>query len=144
MVLRLRCLELTCLASVTYHLHSDHALFKRAIVMSGTCFLTAPLSYEFHEQNYAQAMAPLGLSNVSVEERIRTLLEIPGQEIISKIPPSVQSAPAVDGDMVLSVATQAQTADKNSTVPKAKSWCRDLMIGDAEMDVSTLNNRSPS
>lgn len=112
--------------------------------MSGTWFLTGPLSYESHEQNYTQAMEALGLSNASVEERIKALLEMPGREVISKVPPSVQSAPAIDGDMALSSATHAQTADKDSTVPKGKSWCRDLMIGDAEMDVSAPNNQSSS
>lgn len=104
--------------------------------MSGTFFLTEPLPYKLHEQNYAQAMAALGLSDASAEERLKVLLEIPGQELISKIPPSVQSAPAIDGDMVLSAATHSQIADKNSTIPKGKNWCKELMIGDAEMDVS--------
>lgn len=104
--------------------------------MSGSFFLNDPLPYDLHEQNYARAMAALGLSNANVEERLTALLETPGDELISKIPPSVQSVPAVDGDIVLSVPTQAQAADKDSAVPKGKRWCKDLMIGDAEMDVS--------
>lgn len=105
--------------------------------MSGTYFLTEPLSYEIHEQNYRQATAALGLSNATTEERLSVLLETPGQEFLSKIPPSILSAPAIDGDMVLSAATHAQTADKSSNIPKGKSWCRELMIGDAQTDVGT-------
>ncbi|RJE26204.1 Carboxylesterase [Aspergillus sclerotialis] len=125
-------------ASVTYHLHSDEPLFKRAIVMSGTYFLTEPQPYEMHEQNYQKAMEALGLSNATADERLRVLLETPGQELISKIPPSVISAPAIDGDVVLSVATHAETSDKNSNVPKGKAWCKELMIGDAQMDASIM------
>lgn len=127
---------LTLLASVTYHLHSDEALFKRAIVMSGTYFLTEPQSYELHEQNYQQAIAALGLSDATAEERLQVLLETPGQVLVSKIPPSVFSTPAIDGDMVLSTTTHDETSDKNSNIPKGKSWCKELMIGDAQMDVS--------
>lgn len=79
-------------------------------------------------------MAALGLSNATVGERLKALLETPVQGLISKIPPSVLSAPAIDGDMVLA-ATHAATADKSSSVPKGKHWCEELMIGDAQMDV---------
>ena len=106
--------------------------------MSGTFHLSEPLSYESHEQNYASAMSALGLSNATAEERLKVLLETPGDEIISKIPPSVQASPAIDGDMVLSVPRQAESADKDSAVPRGKKWCKELMIGDAEADVSTV------
>lgn len=104
--------------------------------MSGTYFLTDPQPYEIHEQNYQQAMQALGLSSATAYERLKFLLETPGQELICKIPPSVISAPAIDGDMVSSAATHAETSDKNSNIPKGKSWCKELMIGDAHMDVS--------
>lgn len=131
-------------ACVTYHLDSDEQLFKRAIVMSGTCLLIQPLPYELHEQNYQQAIAALGLTNASSEERIRALLETPGDDLVAKIPPTVLAVPAIDGTMVTSPVTYAQVADKNSDFPRGKKWCEDLMIGDAQMDVScheTLSNR---
>lgn len=107
--------------------------------MSGTYFLIEPLSYDIHEQNYRQATAALGLSNATTGEKLRVLLETPGQELLSNIPPSVLSAPAIDGDMVLSAATHAETADKKSNIPKGKSWCKELMVGDAQMDVGTYH-----
>ncbi|KAH1659251.1 hypothetical protein KXW87_002929 [Aspergillus fumigatus] len=125
-------------ACVTYHLDSDEQLFKRAIVMSGTCLLIQPLPYELHEQNYQQAIAALGLTNASSEERIRALLETPGDDLVAKIPPTVLAVPAIDGTMVTSPVTYAQVADKNSDFPRGKKLCEDLMIGDAQMDASIM------
>ncbi|EAW16306.1 putative carboxylesterase [Aspergillus fischeri NRRL 181] len=125
-------------ACVTYHLDSDEQLFKRAIVMSGTCLLIQPLPYDLHEQNYQQAIAALGLANASSEERIRALLETPGDDLVAKIPPTFLAAPAIDRAMVTSVVTYAQVADKGSDIPRGKKWCEDLMIGDAQMDASIM------
>ncbi|GIC87941.1 putative carboxylesterase [Aspergillus udagawae] len=125
-------------ACVTYHLDSDEQLFKRAIVMSGTCLLIQPLPYDLHEQNYQQAIATLGLANSSSEERIRTLLETPGEDLVARIPPAVLAVPAIDGDIVSSAISYAQVADKASNFPRGKKWCEDLIIGDAQMDASIM------
>ncbi|EAW06756.1 putative carboxylesterase [Aspergillus clavatus NRRL 1] len=125
-------------ASVTYQLDSDEPLFKRAIVMSGTSLLIQPLPCDVHEQNYQQAISALRLADLSPQERIQALLKIPGKELLAKIPPSVLSAPAIDEDMVLSFPTYTQVASKNSNIPRGKSWCKDILIGDAQMDASIM------
>ncbi|KAL4901411.1 hypothetical protein BDW74DRAFT_187648 [Aspergillus multicolor] len=125
-------------ASVTYHLNSEVPLFKRAIAMSGTYFLSQPLPYEAHEQNYQKAISALGLSDASPKERIKALLETPGGEIVSRLPPTILSSPAIDGDIVPSAPSHAQVGDTNSDVPKGKNWCHDLMVGDAQMDASII------
>jgi hypothetical protein len=112
--------------------------------MSGTCLLIQPLPYDLHEQNYQQAIAALGLADAGSEERIRALLETPGDDLVARIPPTVLAVPAIDGDMVSSAVTYAQVADKGSDFPRGKKWCEDLMIGDAQMDVGRhepLSNR---
>ncbi|KAL6232491.1 hypothetical protein BDW75DRAFT_247123 [Aspergillus navahoensis] len=121
-------------ASVLYHLSSDHVLFKRAIVMSGSHFLIQPLPLDLHEANYNRAMVALGLSGASAEERIRALLETPGHELLSRLPPSVISVPAVDSDFVSEPPTFAKVMDPNVDVPRGREWCKELMIGDAQMD----------
>ncbi|KAL5001343.1 Alpha/Beta hydrolase protein [Aspergillus recurvatus] len=125
-------------ASVTYHLDSEKPLFKRAIAMSGTCFLSQPLPYDAHEQNYEKAISALGLSDAAPAERIKALLETPGADIVSKLPPSILAAPAIDGDIVPSAPSHAQTGSASSDVPKGKNWCADLMVGDAQMDASII------
>ncbi|KAL2856175.1 Alpha/Beta hydrolase protein [Aspergillus pseudodeflectus] len=125
-------------ASVTYHLNSEKALFKRAISMSGTYFLTQPLPYEAHEQNYQKAVSALGLSGAAPEVRIKALLEIPAEDIVSRLPPSILAVPAVDGDIVPSAPSRAETGRSNSSEPRGKNWCHELMIGDAQMDASII------
>ncbi|GKZ68625.1 hypothetical protein AnigIFM50267_003364 [Aspergillus niger] len=125
-------------ASVTFHLDSETPLFKRAILMSGSRFFVQALPYDAHEGNYRQAISALGLENATSDERIKALLETPGQDLLAKLPPSVLTAPAVDGDMVPSTVTYAQVADRTSNIPKGKQWCRDLLIGDAQYDTNIL------
>ncbi|GKZ32646.1 hypothetical protein AbraIFM66950_002171 [Aspergillus brasiliensis] len=125
-------------ASVTFHLDSETPLFKRAILMSGSQFFVQALPYDVHEGNYQHAMSALGLQNATSDERIKALLELPGQDLLAKLPPSVLSAPAVDGDMVPSAATYAQVADRASDIPRGKQWCHDLLIGDAQCDINIL------
>ncbi|KAJ5967319.1 hypothetical protein N7501_003567 [Penicillium viridicatum] len=131
-------------ASVTYHLHSDEPLFKRAIVMSGTFLLVRALPYEVHEKNYLRAIEALGLTNVTTEARIQALLETPGHEIISKISDTALTAPAIDGDMVLPGMTFADVEKCRSDVPRGKAWCRELMIGDAQTDSSIISVLEPN
>lgn len=128
-------------ASVTYHLHSEKPLFKRAIVMSGSFILLPALPYDVHEENYKQAIAALGLANATPEERIRILLETPGQDLLSKLPPSVRFVPALDGDIVPSGVTYAQVGDKGANVPRGKTWCDSLLVGDTQMDVNYTPDR---
>ncbi|KAJ9288700.1 hypothetical protein DTO021C3_3729 [Paecilomyces variotii] len=123
-------------ASVTIHLLSDQPLFKRAIAMSGTYLLLPPLEYNVQEENYKAAIAALGLEDKTVEERIKVLLETPAQEVITKLPPSIALTPAVDGDLIPSGISFSQTEDRNSKVLRAKEWCKDLLIGDAQIDAS--------
>ncbi|KAL2856426.1 Alpha/Beta hydrolase protein [Aspergillus pseudoustus] len=125
-------------ASVTYHLSSEQALFKRAIVMSGTYFLTQPLPYEAHEQNYQKAVVALGLSDTTPEERIKALLAIPAGEIVSRLPLSILAVPAIDGDIIPSAPSHAETSRTASNEPRGKGWCRELMIGDARVDASII------
>jgi carboxylesterase type B len=119
-------------------LNSEKPLFKRAIAISGTYFLSQPLPYDAHEQNYQKAISALGLSDATPAERIKALLERPGSDIVSQLPPSILAAPAVDGDIVPAAPSHAHTGSTTSDVPKGKNWCTDLMIGDAQMDVSAL------
>jgi hypothetical protein len=123
---------------VTYHLQSQTPLFKRAIVLSGTSLLIQPLPYEVHEENYKQAIAALGLADASAEDRVQALLEIPGQEIVTKLPHSVRYAPAIDSDIVIPGVTFSAVGSLESKALRGKEWCQELLIGDAEADVCWL------
>lgn len=123
------------LASVTYHLHSQKPLFKRAIAMSGTSLLIQALPYEEHEDNYKRVIAALGLRGAAPADRVKALLEIPGHELVSKLPPSILTAPALDNDLVLPGVTYAEVQKLELNIPPGRHWCQDLMIGDNQLDV---------
>lgn len=80
-------------------------------------------------------MVALGLENASAEDRVKALLELPGQELVTKLPPSVRFVPALDGDVIQSGVTYAEVGKRESQVLLGKEWCKDLLIGDAEVDV---------
>lgn len=103
--------------------------------MSGTSLLVQALPYEMHEENYKTAMAALGLADAPSEERVKTLLEMAGDELIAKLPPTVLVAPALDSDLVLPGVTYTELGKLNSKALPGNSWCQDLLIGDAEIDV---------
>lgn len=106
--------------------------------MSGTSLLVQALPYDAHEDNYKRAMEALGMTASSAEERVEALLDMPGQELIAKLPPSVLTAPAIDGDLVRPGVTYAELGKLDSDILPGNSWCRELLIGDAEIDVSSL------
>ncbi|KAL4869900.1 hypothetical protein BDV12DRAFT_184854 [Aspergillus spectabilis] len=130
-------------ASVMHHLHSTQPLFKRAIVMSGSYFLLPPLPLSKHEENYKKALAALGLGDLPADERIKALMEIPAQEIASRLPRPVLAAPAIDGDTITECPTFADLADPNNGYPKGKVWCEELLVGDVQMDGNIIRVLMP-
>ena len=107
--------------------------------MSGTSLLSKAVDYTEHEQNYENATNALGLADMSSSERVAAILEMPASELISKLPPSILTAPAVDGDIISSALTYTQVGSLESTDLPGKSWCSDLLIGDAEADVRIVH-----
>ncbi|KAL4935061.1 hypothetical protein BDV06DRAFT_139004 [Aspergillus oleicola] len=126
-------------ASVTYHLNSKEPLFKRAVSMSGTYFLSQPLPYNAHEQNYQKAIAALGLSDTSTQEgRIKALLEMPATDLVARLPPSILAVPAIDGDIMPAAPSHEKVGNVTSDVPVGKNWCQELLVGDAQIDASII------
>jgi hypothetical protein len=107
-------------------------------MMSGSYFLLPPLPLSTHEENYKAAIAALGLGQLSAEERICALLETPAETLISRLPRTVITAPAIDGDIITECPTFADLATPKNGYPKGKMWCEELLVGDVQMDVSCL------
>ncbi|PYH42313.1 putative carboxylesterase [Aspergillus saccharolyticus JOP 1030-1] len=126
-------------ASVACHLEAETPLFRRAIMMSGNRFFSPSLAYEAHEERYEQIMAALGLTDASLEQRLSVLLNTPGEELVAKVPPSIAPAFALDGDLVPTAITYAQLGDRTNRVPRGKDWCRDIMVGDAQIDANIIH-----
>lgn len=103
--------------------------------MSGTSLLSQAFSYDAHEENYKKAMVALGLAEVSAHTRVQALINMEGHELVSKLPPSILTAPAIDSDLVQRGVTYFELGELNSKILAGNEWCRELLIGDAEMDV---------
>jgi hypothetical protein len=102
--------------------------------MAGTSLLVQALPNIVHEEIYGKAIAALGLSNASAEERVKALLDMPGEQLVAQLPPGIV-APALDGDLILPGTTYAEIGKPGSSFIPGKEWCQDLLIGDNEMDV---------
>lgn len=109
--------------------------------MSGTNLLMIPFPLSVHEQGYEDAMKAWGLADATPEERIKALLERPAQDLISKLPPTVSIGFAVDGDLIPTMPTFEEIGDKGKSYPKGKTWCKELLIGNAQIDVGILQMR---
>ena len=107
--------------------------------MSGTSLLSKALSYEEHEQNYQNAMNALGLDSKNPAERVNAILRMPPSELIAKLPPSILTAPALDNDIVIPGVTFSAVADPGSKILPGQTWCTDLLIGDADIDVRSFD-----
>jgi hypothetical protein len=104
--------------------------------MSGTYLLLSPVSLDVQERSYQEAMKFWGLSDKNPEERIRFLLEAPA-DMLLKLPPSSLVATTLDNDLIPSRGSFNEVKCSQSIDPLGKSWCQDILIGDASADVST-------
>lgn len=93
------------------------------------------LPYETHEGIYKQAIEGLGLADASPEERINSLLNMPADEYLEKLPMSVLITPAIDNEIVLPGVGQSVLENLESDPLPGQEWCQDLLIGDNEADV---------
>lgn len=104
--------------------------------MSGTNILLTPLPIEAHEKGYEAVIRAWGFDKLSPEDRVKAIIETPAAELVAKYPRNVPPSFAVDGDIIPTAPTIAQISDKSAAVyPVGKSWCKELLIGDAQHDV---------
>lgn len=106
--------------------------------MSGSHFLIPPLPLSMHEEIYKQAIAALGLADIPADEKIRYLKEMLARDLASSLPPSVIIVPAIDGDIIEDRPTFDDLANPKNDYTVGKVWCEQLLIGDAQMDVSYI------
>ncbi len=126
-------------ASTTVQLSSTEPLFKRLMSMGGTSLLMRSLPPAAHEVIYDTVIDILGLKDLPSEDRIAALVKMPSEELFLKIPPQVPLLPLIDGNIIPSPSSFQRIADRSETgvseLP-GKAWCKDLLIGDCQSDVS--------
>ncbi|KAF2462453.1 para-nitrobenzyl esterase [Lineolata rhizophorae] len=118
----------------TLHLQGEEPLFERIVSMSGTSLMLKPLPPPVSEFAYAGVVEALGLKELEPAEQVKKLVEMPAEELMAKIPPSVPLLPCVDGDMVKAMSTYEGLADTLAGM----QWCKDMLIGDLRFDSHVL------
>ena len=109
------------------------------IALSGTALQKArPL--ELLEKFYGMTLSSLGLSSVPRAEQIQQLLTVPSEDFTTKLGRSIAVAPVVDGENIPKAASFDIVNDKASfrRAFPGVGYCKRLMIGDCEMDVSHI------
>jgi hypothetical protein len=119
------------------HVHQSEPLFEQMIALSGTALQRArPL--QLLEKFYSMTLSGLGLSDVPRAEQVQKLLTVPMEDFTTKLGRSIAVAPVVDGHKIPEAASFDTINDKarfQGAFPGVE-YCKRLMIGDCEMDVS--------
>jgi hypothetical protein len=122
-------------------LSSKEPLMKRCLSTGGAVLLFKPIPPVVTESAYETIIQAFGLADKSPEERIKSLLSIPADELWQKVPLGVPLLPSVDGDTVPGVAdfeiVSSEHDDPRFPMPGRK-WCEAFMIGESKLDVSTI------
>lgn len=120
-------------------LHSIEPLFESFISMSGSSLALKALPLSVCEFAYASVVKILGLENLSSENRVKKLLEMPIEDLNKIIPRSTPLMPVMDSSIILGAATFSQVLNKldEPILPMpGRHWCKNLMVGDCQFDVS--------
>lgn len=103
--------------------------------MGGTPTLIPRLPIEVAESTYVSVLEKLGIFEDSSEERIRKLKQTDREDWITKLGPGLALTPVADKDEKTAPFYQIGTPE-NTVSPPGSDWCRRIMLGDCEMDVS--------
>ncbi|KAF3386206.1 Lipase 2 [Penicillium rolfsii] len=134
-------------ASATLQLQSKQPLFKRMISMGGTNLFMQPLPHEVVETTYEAIVDRLGLGGLSPSERVKTLVSLETQKLLSATRPSDALLPSLGGVAGVQHHTYAELYHGTAgqlDLP-GREWCQQIMVGDCQMDASILSlmlNRS--
>jgi hypothetical protein len=126
---------------------SKEPLMKRCLSTGGAVLLFKPIPEAAAEASYQKVIEAFGLINKSPEDRIKSLLTLPVDDLWQKVPVTVPLLPSVDGETVPGepnfITVSSQEDDPKFEIPGRK-WCAALMIGEAQLDVSVGRENQPS
>ena len=107
--------------------------------MGGTSLLMKPLPPFVAEPTYQAVLSNLGIdASLSPQDQLEKLLSTSSDDILSKIGSDVPLLPVLDGDVITSSPNFKQfesPSELRGILPGAR-WCRRVMLGDCQHDVS--------
>jgi hypothetical protein len=102
--------------------------------MSGETTLRRIRKMKWHNALYEENARMLGLSELGVSERKKTLFETSAETLVEKLPVVQHWSPALDGRYLTQEVDLGMLSNTKNLVGKP-SWCEALAIGDCAHDV---------
>jgi hypothetical protein len=102
--------------------------------MSGNPLTMKPIPLAVAESAYASIVNSLRLAEMTIEERVKAILGTP-LERLAQLAASLPLIPILDGEVVVS-GMAYENLDHDLAKWPGTEWCRSLMIGDCQFDVS--------
>jgi hypothetical protein len=106
--------------------------------MGGTKLLMQPLPGQVTESTYKTIVERLGLGALSPSERVKALVQMDSEAILSAVRPSDALLPSLGGALGIKAHTFAEIYQGTAgplDLP-GRDWCEQIMIGDCQFDVS--------
>lgn len=102
--------------------------------MSGSPFLMKSHTAPVYEYMYDKVLRALDIKAQSAYEELQALLEIPFDDLLTKILPSTTMMPVV-GSSTLDPKLGLLDWKEGLTELPGLDWCKRIMIGDCKLDV---------
>ncbi len=120
-------------------LHSIEPLFQKFMCMSGNTLMLKPIPPPLTEFVYTIVVQAFGLEGVSGSERVKAVVNMPTEKLLALTPPGLPLLPVIDGKFIPGPATFKQVSSKSDdpSYPfPGRHWCKELLVGDCQFDVS--------
>ncbi|CAI7595295.1 unnamed protein product [Penicillium pancosmium] len=113
--------------SVSIHLHllAEHALFDRAIMMSGAAPVLSPLPMEWYQNEWSTLCQNAGIDAPSPQERLEQLRRLEVSDILKLSSPGVMG-PVADGKLL------KENWKYEDNAPNTR--CKEFIIGDTNIE----------
>lgn len=136
-------------ASGFFHLHSSEPLFNQLVALGGSPIIQ-PIPQGVAEIAYGIVTSALGLDKLSPADQVKALLDIPAEELASKLAKvGYPLAAVIDDDVVKTPTTYTGLANTDAleTIFPGIKWCKTIMMGDCQfdgmiMDLTALGHRT--
>ncbi|KAJ5304713.1 uncharacterized protein N7443_004373 [Penicillium atrosanguineum] len=111
--------------SIHYHLLAEHALFDRAIMMSGTAPVLGPLSMELYEKEWNRLCQKTAVTASTASERLEQLRSLSTAEVLQNYTPAAMG-PVADGKLLPEGWTYEDSV--------ANTRCKEFIVGDTNVE----------
>jgi hypothetical protein len=107
------------------------------MAMGGSSLLMKPLPVAVAEYAYSRVLGAVSIDiSLSLDEKLKALLETPAETFLNNIGPDVPLLPVHDEEYIKYPSSFAQWAqpDLQAQIPGLR-WCDRVMVGDCQFDV---------